>query len=257
MSNVAKPTANAAQPITNLKGRVVVVTGASKGIGRAIALRLAQEGCALVLVARSECLLQTLVDEIGVQAPHAPPARLEVADLSDPVSCDTLIPAIEKACGHIDVLINNAGITGRICPLHESTTEDIRRTIDLNLTSPAILTARTLPGMIARQHGTILNINSIVAKTSYPNWGPYCASKHGMHAIAESVTEEQRGNGIRVFGLYLGAVDTPIWDGVADSTGRSAMLTPEEVADATAFMLLQPEGVFIPELVLRSMAFGL
>lgn len=250
MSNTAKPTCN-------LAGSVVVVTGASKGIGRAIALRLAQEGCALVLVARSEHLLQAVATEIHEQVANAPPVSLEVADLSDPAHCEALIPSIEEACGRIDVLINNAGITGRICPLHESTAADIRRTIDINLTTPTILTAQALRGMITRQHGTILNINSIVAKTSFPNWGPYCASKHGMHAIAESVAEEQRGNGIRVLGLYLGAVDTPIWDGVADSSGRSAMLTPERVADAAAFMLLQPDDTFIPELVLRSMAFGL
>ena len=109
--------------------------------------------------------------------------------------------------------------------------------------------------MIAHQHGTILNINSIVAKQSYPNWGPYCASKHGMHAIAESVTEEQRGNGIRVLGLYLGAVDTKIWGDM--NAKRNTMLTAEDVANAAAFMLLQPDNVFIPELVLRSMTFGL
>lgn len=249
MSNTAKP--------TNLEGSVVVITGASKGIGRAIALRLAREGCALVLVARSERLLQAVADEIRERAPNSLPARVEVADLGDLARCDTLIPGIEEACGRIDVLINNAGITGRICPLHESTAADIRRTIDINLTSPVILTARALPGMIVRRHGTVLNINSIVAKTSFPNWGPYCASKHGMHAITGSVAEEQRGNGIRVLGLYLGAVDTPIWDGVTGDSERGTMLTPEGVADAAAFMLSQPDDAFIPELILRSMAFGL
>jgi short-subunit dehydrogenase len=246
-----------AKPQCDLSGRVVVITGASKGIGRAIALRLAGEGCALVLVARSEPLLQTLAEEIRERAPHAPPAHLEVADLGDPARCEALIPAIEAACGRIDVLVNNAGVTGRICPLHESTAADIRRTIDLNLTCPTLLTARALPGMIARRQGTVLNVNSIVAKASFPDWGPYCASKAGLHAIAGSVAEEQRGNGIRVLGLYLGAVDTPIWDTVEGSPGRDAMLTPEGVADAAAFMLTQPDDAFIPELVLRSMAFGL
>lgn len=242
--------------MSNLKGSVVVITGGSKGIGRAIALRLAREGCALVLIARSEKLLQAVVDEIRERVPNALPVRIEVADLNDSDRCDTLIPDIEQACGRIDILINNAGITGRICPLHESTATDIRKNIEVNLISPTILISRVLSGMIARQCGTILNINSIVAKTSFPNWGPYCASKHGMHAIAESVAEEQRDNRIRMLGLYLGAVDTQIWDKM-DNAKRNTMLTPEDVADSAAFMLLQPDNIFIPELVLRSMTFGL
>jgi NADP-dependent 3-hydroxy acid dehydrogenase YdfG len=159
----------------------------------------------------------------------------------------------------MDILINNAGIGGKMTLLHEIPSQEIDDLIDTNLKAPFYLMHAALPVMINAldKHPdslkTIININSVAGKTAYPYWSLYDASKFGLRAITEAVAEEQRENGIRVCGIYPGAVDTPIWDKIdmGQTPDTHHMLNPQDIVDAVLFMLLQPTYAFCSELVIK------
>jgi short-subunit dehydrogenase len=236
----------------SLAGQVALITGASQGLGAAIAKRLAEEDMRLVLVARNAQRLEVVARDIQTAHPTVQVARLP-ADVTDAQACQRVVDETQARWGRIDVLINNAGVAGKIALLQEIAVEEIDRVIDTNLKAPLYLMRAVLPGMIARQQGTILNINSVAGKTAYPYWSVYCASKFGLHAVTQAVGEEQRANHIKVAGLYPGAVDTPIWDDIEidSQTARQGMLSAQQVAEAVAFMLRQAPQAFLPELVLK------
>jgi NADP-dependent 3-hydroxy acid dehydrogenase YdfG len=227
---------------------VALINGASQGIGEAIAHALARLGMNLVLTSRSAEKLANVEADIRKACPG-------VKTLVIP--CDTrnhqaVVSVVEKTLaelGQIDILINNAGIAGKIGLFQEVAFDDIDATIDTNLKGPMYFMKAVLPHMVARSQGTIININSVAGKTAFPFWGVYCASKFGLSALTESVSEEQRPNGIRVVGIHPGAVDTPIWDDVDRNAHRERMLHPQDVANAVVYVLQQPANVHIPELV--------
>jgi NADP-dependent 3-hydroxy acid dehydrogenase YdfG len=152
----------------------------------------------------------------------------------------------------IDVVINNAGVSGKIALLQEISIEEIDQTIDTNLKGPIYLMKYVLPGMVAHQHGTIINMNSVAGKTAYPYWSIYDASKFGLHAVTLAVADEQRSNNIKVVGIYPGAVDTPIWETIElnHEPNHAGMLDAETVAETVVYILNQPTKVFIPEIML-------
>jgi NADP-dependent 3-hydroxy acid dehydrogenase YdfG len=236
----------------SLQNQVALITGASKGIGTAIAKRLAQEGIHLVLSARSQAPLEALANEIKAAHPHVQ-VLVVPTDVSNPESVKALVEKSLQTFQKIDILINNAGIAGKIALLQEVSIDEINKTIDTNLKGPIYLMKYVLPGMIAQQHGTIININSVAGKTAFPYWSIYDASKFGLHAITASVAEEQASNHIKVVGIYPGAVDTPIWDTIElnHPTNRDGMLDAETVADTVFYVLNQPQKVFIPEIILK------
>lgn len=240
------------QKSDDLTGQVAIVTGASQGIGAHISRTLAGEGVHLVLSARSEDKLKALAEEI--RSAHAHVQVLVVpADVSDAAMAKKLVDAAEREFGKVDILINNAGVACRVSLLQEHSVEDIDRTIDTNLKGPIYLMKYVLPGMVARQGGTIININSVAGKTAYPYWSVYDASKFGLQAITVAVGEEQRGNGIKVVGIYPGAVDTPIWSGLElnHAPEVEGMLDAETIAETVLYILRQPKKVYIPEITLQ------
>ena len=216
---------------------VALITGASRGIGAAIARSLAALGYRLSLVARDEVALRALSDEILALGHEAP--QVIVQDLRYPSAAQAASQVTQAVLSHwqtLDVLVNNAGVAPKIGLLQEMTPEAIEQTIDLNLKAPLYLMQEVLKTMIQREQGTIVNINSVAGKTAYPFWAVYDASKFALRALTEAVCEEARSNGIRVCGIYPAATDTAIWDDLdlQQAPNREGMLTPAQVADAVA-----------------------
>lgn len=229
---------------------VALVTGASRGIGAAVARMLGKKGYNLILTARTIDALEALAEEIRGQFPQVQ-VLVKPADVTDTPALERLVEESVAAMGRIDVLINNAGIAYKIGLLQEMSMEDIDRTLDVNLKAPIHLMKYVLPHMVGQQSGTIININSVAGKTAYPYWAVYDASKFGLHAMTQAVGEEQRSNNIRVVGIYPGAVATDIWDTVdlESAPNRGNMLQPTDVAQAISYILDQPMSVYIPEVM--------
>lgn len=232
-------------------GRVAIITGASKGIGRAVAERFAALGVHLILNARTETALNVLRAEIQTHHPKAD-IHLVPGDIADPDTSERLAQAATQGFGRLDFVINNAGIAGKIALLQEISIEEINATLNTNLKGPIFLMRATIPLMVQQQSGSIININSVAGKTAYPFWSVYDASKFGLRAITEAVAEEQRSNNIRVIGLYPGAVDTPLWESIElnHEPNRANMLSSETIADSIVYILQQPAHVLIQDITL-------
>jgi len=235
-----------------LHEQVAVISGASQGIGQAIAFRLAQMGIHLMLCARNVQKLQALNAEIQTRHPDLR-CMIQPCDVQDPAQVQAVVDETLKTFGRLDILINNAGVAPRSGLFQEASLEEIDRTIDTNLKGSMYFMRAAIPQMVQQHHGTIININSIAGKTAYPFWSVYDASKFGLHALTQAVAEEQRSNNIRVVGIHPGAVDTAIWQDVQleKELEHEGMLEAEHVADAVAYILNQPQKVFIKELVLE------
>lgn len=235
----------------HLKGQVAIITGASQGIGHALARSLAPLGVNMVLCARSVDKLSALEAELKSAYPDIKVLSYP-CDVQEPLQVQAAVNQALQQFDRVDILINNAGVAPKAGLFQESSIEDIDRTIDTNLKGAAYFMHAVLPVMVHQHHGYIININSIAGKTAYPFWGIYDASKFGLHALTEAVAEEQRQNNIKVVGIYPGAVDTAIWGGIQldKNLNYEGMLDVEQVADAVVYVLKQPPKVFINEIVL-------
>lgn len=191
---------------------VVVITGASKGIGRAIAKNLAEEGYDLALCARSEEGLRSLKEGLSASRSQSKVITMAV-DVRDRNALSAFAGMVLKEFGRIDVLINNAGIfvPGNIM---DETADTFDRIMQTNLDSAYFLTKSILPSMIGRKSGHIINMCSVASIQAYPNGGSYAISKHALHGFGKTLREEVRKYGIRVTNILPGATWTESWDGV-------------------------------------------
>ena len=190
----------------SLKGKVAIVTGAGKGIGRALALALAQEGVHVGLVARTEADLQAVAAEVtalGVKA------AVGVADVSDIGSVNSAVASIQKELGQVDILINNAGVAnfGKFLELEPEAWE---KQVKVNLFGVYYMTRAVLPQMIERQTGDIINISSTAGLRGSPMTSAYSASKFGVMGLSESLMQEVRKHNIRVTALNPSTVVTEL-----------------------------------------------
>lgn len=227
---------------------VALITGASQGLGTAIAKQLATEGYHLVLAARNESKLTALAQSLSSQVQ----CLVVPTDVSSyPAVCD-LVKKTMAEFGRIDVLINNAGVAPKVSLFQETSVEDIDRTIDVNVKGVMYALREVIPIMVSQQSGTIININSIAGETAFPYWAAYDASKFALRALTDAIADEQRSNNIKVVGIYPGAVDTPIWEGLEleHEPNREGMLDPETIAEAVSYILKQPAKVHIPRITL-------
>ena len=243
---------------------VVLITGASRGIGEAIAHALAKTGeYTLALSARSTDILSTLKQTLQVEYPTV---QVDVfpCDIALPESPQALIEAVFKRLGRVDVLINNAGVGGKVGLMTEMPDAHLHAMVDLNLKAPMLLSKYALqamlnqPKLVGRGMGTIININSIAGKTAFPFWAVYDATKAGLKAFADALCEEQRSNGVRVVGIYPGACDTAIWETLDlaedDTPDKTGFLRPAQVAEAVVFALNQPAGTLVSDITLMPTA---
>jgi short-subunit dehydrogenase len=207
----------------------VAITGASSGIGAALAREYGQHGAAVTLVARRRPELEALAASL----PHA---RVCVQDLADPAQATAWLGEAERAHGPIDVLINNAGVDNA-GPIANMDVALANRLLAVNLQTPIALTRALLPAMLARGHGAIVNVTSVAALAAPPMLATYAASKAGLAAFSESIHIELRARGVHVLTVYPGPVATPMSDLVYAAFGGrrgTLRLLPEGRADVLA-----------------------
>jgi 3-oxoacyl-[acyl-carrier protein] reductase len=228
-----------------LDGKVALITGASRGIGLAIAASLAGMGARLSLCARDPKRLEQASRELQRDGASVVAIPADVRKTSEITS---LVRKTEESLGPIDILINNAGI-GYFAPIQEASEANWDAVLDTNLKAVFLLTKAVAPGMIARRGGHIVNIASLAGKNSFAGGGIYCASKWGLLGLTQCMAEDLRPFGIRVSAVCPGSVATDF----SPHTGRdtSKMLQPEDVAHAVESILTQAPQSFISEVVLR------
>jgi NAD(P)-dependent dehydrogenase (short-subunit alcohol dehydrogenase family) len=231
---------------TPLSGQVAVVTGAGRGIGAAIARRLAVMGASVVLCGRTLKLLETTAASISALGGQAQALACDVTDLA---SVQALAAAVQSNFGRIDILINNAGVGSFAAPLHEMTPEAWEKILNTNLRGVFYCVRSFAPLMITAGAGHIVNISSLAGKNALPNGAAYAASKWGLNGLSYSIAEELRGNGIRVSVVCTGSVDTEL----SPHTGKdpNKMLKPDDVAHVVAMLVTQAPQSFASEVLLR------
>ena len=234
----------------NLSGHVAVVTGGSRGIGKAIASRLAQLGAAVSLCARNARALETTAAELSA---NGATVRSQAFDVTNARDVASFIEATEKELGPISILVNNAGIGGPgFGPVHEKSEDDWQRVLDTNLKSVFLVSKAVAPSMIARGRGDIVNISSLAGKNTFAGGGIYCASKWGLQGLVGCMAEDLRAFGIRVSLVCPGSVATEFSGrGLKDPT---KVLKPEDVAHAVSMIVLQGPQSFLSEVHLRPVA---
>lgn len=229
---------------TTLKGKNAIITGAGRGIGRAIAIALANEGVNVGLLARSEEHLQQVVKEVEAQGVKA---VFATADVSSNEEVTNAIDALGKELGTVDILINNAGIAkfGKFMDLD---VEEWEKIIQVNLMGVYYVTRAVLPGMIEQQSGDIINISSSAGQKGAPITSAYSASKFGVLGITESLAMEVRKHNIRVTALTPStvatdlAIDNDLTDGNPDK-----VMQPEDIAEFIVAQLKLNKRIFIKE----------
>jgi NAD(P)-dependent dehydrogenase (short-subunit alcohol dehydrogenase family) len=195
-----------------LAGKVAIVTGSGRGIGRAIAKRFAAEGAAVLVTARTSSECEAVAKEInaagmGAGASGAGGRAMAVAaDVSKVADCERIVAAARQHFGRVDILVNNAGIYGPVKPIEEVTPEEWDATLAINLRSAFLLMKLVLPEMYVRKSGVILNISSISAKAAFPWGGVYAASKAGVLGLTRIVAAEAARQGVRVNAICPGPV---------------------------------------------------
>lgn len=229
--------------------RFALITGASRGIGKATAIAFAKAGVSSLLVGRSAKDLHAVADEVQSLGAEAWAFDLDLSQVQQ--IKPRLLSILEKVGRPIDILVNNAGM-GYTGDLLETSLEDWQRVIDLNLTNPFQCIQAVLPQMRSQQRGTIINVISVAGRQAFPQWGAYCASKFGLMGLTKTLAQEERTHGIRAIALCPGSVNTPLWDSetVQADFDRSQMLTAEDVAEAIVHAALLPQNVVLDELVL-------
>jgi NAD(P)-dependent dehydrogenase (short-subunit alcohol dehydrogenase family) len=188
--------------MSKLTGKVIIVTGASRGIGAAAASALAQAGARVVLTARDGALLGQVAQAIGDSASAHP------CDVSDYTAVEALVAETKSRFGRLDALINNAGVIEPIASIADSDPAAWARNITINLTGAYHAIRAVLPGMLADGGGTIVNVSSGAALRPLEGWSAYCSGKAGLHMLTRAIALETAGKGIRVFGFQPGTTDT-------------------------------------------------
>jgi NAD(P)-dependent dehydrogenase (short-subunit alcohol dehydrogenase family) len=216
-----------------LHGRLALITGASRGIGLAIARALAAQRCNLVITGRNESALRRAGREL---AHHRVQILAHPCDVRDPDSVDDLFRSIRRQFERFDILVNNAGIAHANLAVEKLPLPVWRDVIDTNLTGMFLVTQASLA--IMKRGGTIVNNLSIAANRVFPGSGAYNASKHGALGFTNTLREELRPKGIRVIGLLPGATDTDIWKTMWPQAPRRKMLSPDSVAKAVVDAIL-------------------
>ncbi len=229
-----------------LAGKIAVVTGAGRGIGRAVSLLLGRAGARMVLAARSEFELKGVEEEIRKEGGEALAAP---TDLTRDEEMERLVNRALESWGSIDYLINNAG-WGRTAPVIKSRVEDWDRTFHVNLRAPMILSRLVLPAMIQKREGAIVNIGSIAGKAGQADTAAYSASKAGLIGFTESLYEEVREFGIKVAVILPGFVDTALIP-PARRLDRSKMIRPDDIARTVFFVLTSPRDCCPVEITVR------
>jgi NAD(P)-dependent dehydrogenase (short-subunit alcohol dehydrogenase family) len=221
-----------------------LITGASRGIGRAIAQELAEPEVTLLLHGRDTI---ALAETCKAVTPSCASAVSLVHDLATSQGVSDLIAQVGDE--PLDLLVNNAGIA-IMKPFAEITEIEWAQTLGVNVTAPFLLTQHFAPRMAPGS--SIVNILSIAAKAGFPNWSAYCMSKFALEGFFQSVREELREHQIRVINIYPAATDTDIWEGIRGNWPREKMILPDQVASAVAYALERPAQVAVDDITISN-----
>jgi 3-oxoacyl-[acyl-carrier protein] reductase len=228
-----------------LDGKVAIVTGASRGIGFAVATSLAQMGAKVSMCARDAKGLEKSADELQRAGAKVLAVALDVTRSSELAS---LVEKTERALGPVEVLVNNAGI-GKFAPVQDATETDWDAMLDTNLKAVFLLSKAVARGMIERRSGHIINIASLAGKNAFAGGSAYCASKWGLLGLTQCMAEDLRPFNIRVSAVCPGSVATDFSPHQGKDTSK--MLQPQDVAHAVETILTQEPQSFISEIVMR------
>ena len=233
-----------------LKGKVTIVTGASRGIGRAICLAFAKEAATIVLTARAMDKLKETAEQVtdagGIA--HIVPAELTVEQ-----SIKNLVRATGENFGRLDILVNNAGIT-HSAKLEDTLTEDYDRCMSINARAPFILCREALPLLKKADSAYIINIASVVGVKAYALQSAYTSSKHALRGMTMALAEELKGSNIRVHLLCPGGVDTELVTKVRPDIKKQDLMQPEEIAELVLYLVTHKGNAVIDELHIRRAA---
>jgi 3-oxoacyl-[acyl-carrier protein] reductase len=228
-----------------LQGKVAIITGASRGIGFAVAHRLGTLGAKVALCARDAGKLESAADGLRAVAAGVFSAAVDVTH-GDQIMA--FVQNTEKALGPVEILVNNAGI-GYFGPTHEATEAHWDTVLDTNLKAVFLASKAVAPGMIQRRSGHIINIASLAGKNAFAGGGIYCASKWGLLGLTECMAEDLRGYQIRVSAVCPGSVATDF--SPRGNKDISKMLQAEDIALVVEMILRQAPQSFISEVLLR------
>lgn len=229
-----------------LDGKVALVTGGGRGIGRAIALALSGEGCDVAIASRTLSEVQGVAREIGKSVR----AMAIQADVSEPEDVDRMVEDTLRTFGRINVFVNNAGVA-IFKPIPELTLEDWDRTMAVNLRGAFLCTQKVADVMIKQRSGSIITICSSASRKAYPNQAAYVASKHGLLGLTKGLNLELKPYGIKVHAICPGGVDTRLTADARPGTDRSDWMQPDDIAHVVLMLLTQSEGATIDEIYIR------
>ena len=233
-----------------LTGKVAIVTGAGRGIGRAISVALAKEAATIVLTARAVDKLKETAEQVTAAGGKA---HIIPAELTDEQSIKDLVKATGERFNRLDILVNNAGIT-HSAKLEETATEDWDRCQQINTRAPFILCREALPLLRKSEAAYIINIASVVGVKGYPLQSAYTASKHALRGMTISLSEELKGSNIRVHLLCPGGVDTDLVRNVRPDIKKEDLMQPEEIAELVLYLVTHKGNAVIDELHIRRAA---
>ncbi|PZW69886.1 NADP-dependent 3-hydroxy acid dehydrogenase YdfG [Pseudomonas sp. URMO17WK12:I1] len=242
--------------MNDIQEKVVLITGASSGIGEGCARLLAEKGARVVLGARRVERLEQLVEEIRASGGQAIARRLDVTDAAD---VQAFVDAAKAEYGRVDVLLNNAGVMP-LSMIEALKLDEWNRMIDVNIRGVLHGIAAALPVMQSQRSGQIINVASIGAYRVSPTAAVYCATKYAVRAISDGLRQEVGGD-IRVTLVSPGVVESELADSISDEGARDAMrefrkvaISPAAIARAVAYAIEQPADVDVSELVVRPTA---
>lgn len=254
------------------KDQVMIITGAAGGIGKSTAIRAAKEGAKLVLADKKEAMSQETLKEIQAITNHV---DFLIGDLTDEKNCEAVIKTAIDKYGKIDILINNAGITGTPAPVHTMSEEMFRNVLDTNVMIAFYCSKLVLPYMMKQKHGAIINITSVAGIIGFPGHSAYVTSKHALSGLTRNMALDYANYGIRVNAINPGTTQTPMYDealeflankhkkakeaGIQDQENmikgktvspQNRVASAEEVANAILFLASEEAsnitGVFLP-----------
>ena len=223
--------------------KIVLITGASSGIGKSLALKLSSKGCELILSSRKIDLLNEVVDNVSSLGGKAHAIQMDITNSN---SVEALFIK-SKEIGFVDVVVNNAGF-GKFDKIQNINIDDWDAQLSVNLRGSFLITKFFSEAMIQKKKGMFVYINSVAGKKAYPYSSAYVASKFGLLGFSRSMRAELREHNIKVVSVHPGAVDTAFWDNVEGDFPRSEMMDPENVANSIAHAICVPDNMVIEEL---------
>jgi len=242
--------------MTSFSGKIVLISGASAGIGRACAVTFAQAGAKLVLFARRKDRLQELSTDLKQK--HGTASYIVELDVRDRKAVQQVFNKLPDEWQKVDVLVNNAGLSRGLDKLHEGSIDDWEEMVDTNIKGLLYVTRAVLPGMVARNRGTVINIGSIAGHEVYPRGNVYAATKHAVDALTKGLRMDLVETDVRVCTVDPGLVETEFsmvrFRGDKERAKKTYQglqpLSPQDIADAVFFAATRPPHVQISEMII-------